>query len=429
MTSLRDLLGAARAQLPRAGLACWAATFFSLSVLTFPISLAAAQALLALAGVLAAAHFLREPRAARFPPVKLPLLLFCAATVISVLFAANPGIGWFAVRKLVLFVILLLAVSLLVRPRHLEWLFKGLFVVASVAGLLAIAQFAVQYRAVLAAHPGRLYDYLMGQRVTGFMGDWMNFGGQQMLVFAALAAFLLWRTRRAAQRPPGVAKERAPWGWLLALAVVAASILVNFTRGVWLGCAVGTIYLLWRWRRRWLWALPVLALAGYLFAPRMVRERVYLAFHPYQDPALSIRLQMWQVGLRMMERHPWWGVGPNNILESYNLYLPRGAMPGKGYHGHLHDNFIQFGAERGLPALAAWIWLMAALGWHFWRIRRRLAASAQVWIADAAFAGWLALLTEGCFEFNFGTSPVLMMFLFVASTPFVAERCAASAAE
>jgi hypothetical protein len=43
-------------------------------------------------------------------------------------------------------------------------------------------------------------------------------------------------------------------------------------------------------------------------------------------------------------------------------------------------------------------------------------------MAEAAFAGWLAFLVEGCFEFNFGTSPVLMLFLFAASTPFVAER-------
>lgn len=428
MTSLRDLLGAARAELPQAALARWAAIFFSLSLLTLPVSLAATQAALAVAGVLAAIYFVRQPRAARCPPVKLPLLLFCAATVISVFFAANPGIGWFAVRKLVLFVILPLAASLVVRPRHLNGLFKGLFVVASAAGLLAVIQFVLEYRAVRAAHPGTFFTYMMGHRVTGFMGDWMNFGGQQMLVFAALAAFLLWRTRRAAPGEDRPAKAAFPWVWALALAAVAASILVNFTRGVWLGCSLAAVYLLWRWRRRWLWALPVLALAGYLFAPPMIRERVYMAFHPYQDRALSIRFQMWHVGLRMMERHPWLGVGPNNIPQSYNLYLPRGTMPGKGYHGHLHNNFIQFGAERGLPALAVWIWFMAVLGWNFWRIRRRLAAGGQVWIADAAFAGWLALLAEGCFEFNFGTSPVLMMFLFVASMPFAAENCASSTA-
>jgi Kef-type K+ transport system membrane component KefB len=43
-------------------------------------------------------------------------------------------------------------------------------------------------------------------------------------------------------------------------------------------------------------------------------------------------------------------------------------------------------------------------------------------VADATFAAWLAFLAEGFFEYNFGTSPVLMVFLFLMSTPFVAEH-------
>ena len=61
---------------------------------------------------------------------------------------------------------------------------------------------------------------------------------------------------------------------------------------------------------------------------------------------------------------------------------------------------------------------MAALGWNIWRLCRQLLTDR--WMADAALAGWLAFLAEGCFEFNFGTSPVLMVFLFVTSIPFVA---------
>ena len=80
------------------------------------------------------------------------------------------------------------------------------------------------------------------------------------------------------------------------------------------------------------------------------------------------------------------------------------------------------GAERGLPCLAAWVWLMGALGWHILRVRRRLGRGPHARVADAAFAGWLAFVVEGCFEYNFGTSSVLMVFLFLVSTPFVAER-------
>ncbi len=442
MINLREFVASARAELPSPVLARWASILFSLSVLTLLLSLAASQALLFLAAAVYAVHLLRDQPAIRFLPVKLPLALFIFFTVLSIFWAANPVVGWFAVRKLALFLVWLLAVNLIESACHLRTLLRGLFLEAAAAGAVGVVQFILQYREVRALHPGRLYLYMISTRIHGFMGHWMNFGGQQMLVFAALLAFLLLSSRpeEGGTRDSGFASrdERIPTPdtrlptpdslpsipesrlWWLVMAVVALSIALNFTRGVWLGCFVAALYLLARWKARWLWALPVLAALAFVASPSLVRHRVWLAFHPSQDPALSIRLEMWSAGLRMMRAHPLVGVGPNNIVEVYALYLPPGKSPEAGYHEHLHNDFMQFGAERGLPCLAAWVWLMAALGWHIWRIRRK--RRAERWVADAAFAAWLAILAEGCFEFNFGTSPVLMVFLFVTAIPFVTER-------
>jgi hypothetical protein len=70
---------------------------------------------------------------------------------------------------------------------------------------------------------------------------------------------------------------------------------------------------------------------------------------------------------------------------------------------------------------------MAALIWQMVKVRRRCRAGR--WLIDGAIAGWLAFVVEGFFEFNFGTSPVLMVFLFVVSTPFVVEQLDAPAGE
>jgi len=443
VTNLHDLILSLRAELPPTPLERWAAVFFSLSVLTLLISLSASQAFLALAGVLYAIHWLRVKPPLAFPPVKLPVALFCLFSVLSVIWAANPGAGWLAIRKIVLLVILPLAANLVTRQGHLELLFYGLFLESALAGLVAAGQFVVQYRAVRLASPERIYAYMISQRITGFMGHWMNFGGQQMLVFAALVAFLFWARRNpsskrgqfvqpnlrsASKRESDATEERGTRErstsnvWFAMLAVVALSIVLNFTRGVWLGCFLATLYLVARRKPGWLWGVPVLVVAAYLAAPTLVRERVILAFHPWRDPALSMRFEMWRVGLRMIQRHPLVGVGLNNIEQVYDLYLPPGKTPEVGYHGHLHSDFIQLAAERGLPCLGAWLWFMGALGWQFVRIRRRLISATAPWVADAAFACWLAFAVEGFFEYNFGTSPVLMLFLFVVSTPFVAER-------
>lgn len=424
VTSFHDGIQSARSHLPAQSLARWASIFFTLFVLTLLISLSASQAFLALSALCYAAHVWRNKPAVEFPPVKAPLAIFCLWTGVSMLFAEEPAAGGFAIRKLVLFVILALTVNTLASLRHLEFLFQALAVEAAFAGLLGTMQFIEQYRRVRALYPGQVYFYMTLDRITGFMGHWMNFSGQQMLVFTALAALLLFAraSKQSSQPSPGF--RFAGWltGWIV-LGVVGLSIFLSFTRGVWLGCFAAGVYLLARYRSRWLWALPALALAGYFVSPHLIRERVRLALHPSRDPALSIRFEMWRAGLKMMERHPLVGVGPNNVFATYPLYLPAGKTPEIGYHEHLHDNFIQLGAERGLPCLAAWVWLMGALGWHVARIRRRLRALARAsWIADAAFAAWLAFLVEGLFEFNFGTSPVLMVFLFLVSTPFAVEH-------
>ncbi len=449
MISIRDLIESARAELPAARFARWASALFTFSVLSLLVSLSASQAFLFAAAVSYAFHLLRDQPTGKdrckthpymFPPVKLALALYCLFSILPVFWAFNPGAGWFALRKLFLFLIWLLAINLVVSAGHLNRLFKILFVVSAGAGLVATGQFVSQYRAVRALHPSQAYFYMTTERIHGFMGHWMNFGGQQMLIFAALMSYLLLAPRATGSfnQAPGEQGKTAPAEggprggcrgkiWWVILAVVAVSIVLNFTRGVWLGCLVAVVYLVGRRKLRWLLALPVLLVAGYLAAPTLVRQRVKVLLHPTSDPSISIRLEMWQVALRMIREHPFVGVGPNNIEHVYPLYLPFGTAPRMGYHQHLHNNFLQLAAERGLPCLAAWLWLMGALAWHFARIRRQLIRDRRpTWVADAAMAAWLAFLAEGFFEFNFGTSPVLMLFLFVTSTPFVVEKQARS---
>ncbi len=425
--TINNFLAKVQAELPRDPLARWAAIFFTGFVLTLVVSVAATQLFLALSGVFYFAYLLRAKPPIGFPPVRIPLALFCLFTVISVFFAENPAAGGFEIRKLVLFLILLLTVNLIVSGRHLVFLLSILAVESSVAGVVAARQFVLQYRRVRVEHPHRIYAFMTVTRIHGFMGHWMNFGGQQMLVLLLIAALLLLAGRgktaglhASPGAPDGASSTGRRAALWVAAAIIAASILLNLTRGVWLGCFVGGLYLIARWRARWLWAVPVLIVITLVAGPRLVQRREESVMHPARDPSIAIRLQMWQTGLRMVERHPWVGVGPNNIKEVYNLYLPPGEVPIVGYHEHLHNDFVQLAAERGLPCLAAWLWFMIALLVGSLRLARKL--KSFPWAAHAAVAGWLAMVAEGFFEFNFGTSPVLMVFLFLMAVPFAAER-------
>src|ERR1700681_3421452 len=145
------------------------------------------------------------------------------------------------------------------------------------------------------------------------------------------------------------------------------------------------------------------------------------------DPTVRDRVTMLHIGERMIEARPLTGVGPNMVQRLYVEY--RGSDPLAGPDGvvhinpHLHNNPLQIAAERGLPALAIWLWFLVALIRDLWK---RFSSGQQRVLAATALATIAALLTAGLFEYNFGDSEVLMLFLIIVSLPAAAARTAAA---
>jgi len=121
----------------------------------------------------------------------------------------------------------------------------------------------------------------------------------------------------------------------------------------------------------------------------------------------------------MIRAHPLLGVGPNMVQRVYADY--RGPDAVEKINPHLHNVPLQIAAERGLPALAIWIWFVVAVVRDLWTRFRR---GENAFLAAAALACVTALLTAGLFEYNFGDSEVLMLFLIVITLPAAAGRAA-----
>ena len=119
----------------------------------------------------------------------------------------------------------------------------------------------------------------------------------------------------------------------------------------------------------------------------------------------------------MIVAHPLAGVGANMVERRYAEY--RGADAVNQINPHLHNNLVQIAAERGLPALAVWLWFIVALLRDTWR---RFKDGSDRFIPAAALAATTAMFTAGLFEYNFGDSEFLMLFLIVATLPFVVDR-------
>ena len=86
---------------------------------------------------------------------------------------------------------------------------------------------------------------------------------------------------------------------------------------------------------------------------------------------------------------------------------------------HLHNVPMQIAAERGLPALAAWIWFVVVTLIGLWRLVRHPEARP---LATAALGAVIAMLAAGLSEYNFGDSEFLMLLLVLITLPFAAAR-------
>jgi len=386
----------------------WLAFSAAASIL---FSIAVSQILLG-ASILA---LLASRRRLRFPPIKLPLALFVAATVIAVVLSGDPLKGLPQIRKFFVFGIVLVIFNTFRSVSQIRNLVLAWAAIATISAGLALTQFlrrlddAIQLHAVI-------YDYVLDGRITGFASHWMTYGGEQMIVLLSLLALLLFA-------PGGAWKI---FGWASA-AIIWTAIVLGLTRSIFLvAVPAGALVLGWNYKRWLVYAAPAVALAMFLAAPPHVQDRVFSVFRPHGDvDSNSRRTIMARTGLRMIEAHPIFGIGPEQIQPQFLAYLPADvAQPlPKGWYGHLHNVYLQYAAERGLPALACMLWIIGKMARDFRESLKMSDRSGAHFIWLGALAVIAAVLAEGFFEYNLGDSEVLTMFLATMTCGYVAIGC------
>jgi O-antigen ligase len=235
----------------------------------------------------------------------------------------------------------------------------------------------------------------------------MTYSGLLLLVTVAATARLLFDR-----------KDRV-WPALIMPALVVA-ILVTFTRSVLVGTCVAVVVLVAMKDFRLVVAIPLVGAAVLAtiigLAPAALTGRVYSIVN-VKDPTNNDRISMLHAGSRIVRDYPLTGVGPDSIKRVYKMYRDPGSIDWNA--PHLHNVPMQIAAERGLPALAVWAWFIVALGVSVLRLFRRGRHRA---LAAAAFGAIVAMLAAGMFEYNFGDSEFLMLFLALVTLPFAAER-------
>ena len=353
-----------------------------------------------------------------FPPIRLPLLLFFVDTVIALELSADPRGGMPQIRKFFIFGIILVICSTFTTLRQVHALLVTWVGLASLSAIRGLVQFWHRRHEALELHANN-YGFYLDRRMTGFASHWMTFGAEEMIVALMLASYLLFSKR----------SKWKPYLWAL-LGLLLISVALGMTRCIFLlGLPLGLLYLLW-FRRRWLVILlPIAAIVGVAIAPTTVGERVMSVVRPHEDLDSNAQRTVTRiVGWQMVKAHPWFGLGPEQVGKQFSEYVPRSMhrpLP-NGWYGHLHNIYLQYAAERGIPGLLAILWLVGRVLGTFWRslAQQRIAREARH-VLHGAIAVVIAVLAEGMFEYNLGDSEVLTMFLAVIACGYVVStRCA-----
>jgi O-antigen ligase len=211
------------------------------------------------------------------------------------------------------------------------------------------------------------------------------------------------------------AKHGRLWAAFIMPALVV-SLMLTQTRGAWIGVAVGVgvVFLTKDFRLTAL--IPVVVVTAVVLAPTALSERFYSIFDK-NDLTNKDRIAMLQAGVAIVKDYPLMGVGPNQIERIYPDYRVPGAV--KPTNPHLHNVPMQIAAERGLLALAAWVWFVASAALGLLRLLRRTRHRS---LAAAGLGALAAMLAAGLTEYNFGDSEFQMLLLVMLTLPFAANR-------
>lgn len=348
-------------------------------------SIAAGQILLALAAIGWLAVLARTRQRPAAPAFMLPLLLYAVWTLVATVYSRDPEESLRADKELLLLLVVPMTMTLLRGARAARTL-DALISVGPIVALLGVYQYA-------------LLDYnSLGQRPQGTLSHYMTYSGVLMLLVCATAARLLFE--------PG----RRIWPALIMPALVVA-LGATLSRNAYVGAMAGLAVLLLLRDFRLIALLPIAVAGVILFAPSHIVDRAYSMFD-LKDPTNRDRVAMARAGVAIIDDEPLTGVGPDMVEHVYPEYRTDDAVNIEVQH--LHNVPLQIAAERGLPALALWIWFVAVAARDLLRKVRR----EQTALAAAGLAALAATVTAGMFEYNFGDSEFLVPLLALLTLPF-----------
>ncbi|HET9368861.1 MAG TPA: O-antigen ligase family protein [Vicinamibacterales bacterium] len=359
-----------------------------LGVVQFSIFLAQ-SVLFSLAAILWLIVTVRDGRRPDVPPFFLPLVVYAGLTLVSSAFSTDPSESFWDSRQLLLWLLVPIVCRFARGGTRATTVLNVIIALGAAGALVGIIQWAMFG-----------YDNET-QRPVGTLSHYMTYSGVLMLVTATAVSSLVFRQRE--------------WVWpAIAVPALVAALAFTLSRSAYVGMFAAVLFLLAQKHWKLVLVAPVVAALLVAIAPATVRNRVF-SIVDVNNPTNRDRVAMWKVGAGMVRAHPLFGVGPEQVGSQYHRYRPAEYV--NATNPHLHNVPIQIAAERGIPALLAWLWFVVVAARDL--LRQTIRGPNRA-VAGAGAAAVVAMLFAGMFEYNFGDSEFLMLFLGLISLPHAA---------
>lgn len=278
---------------------------------------------------------------------------------------AQPGFNWLeGIRKMKWiynwYLMTVLFSLFPLRPSNIKWVSYVLFILGGYCLLVFIFGYDL-FRgpewSKLHMHPTSSVDGA-SVRANGFFTQPMTFAQTMLPLLMWISGLFLIVLKHFNTDNRKNNEYKKIFFWLtVAVLFAGLSVLLSFTRGVWLASAFGVVVMLFIISRKW---LLIAALSGGLFLgvlynfSSQFEERLSSAVnmnHSQHDE----RKLVWKTNIEMFKDYPILGIGWRDNTRRLDEYYDRLGISQETIKSHAHNQFIQFLSTTGISGLIVYL--------------------------------------------------------------------------
>lgn len=326
--------------------------------------------------------------------------ILIAAQILSSVFSLDPLRSFSAIRKVLLYSGLFIAIIFIKDIFQLSLLLRVFFIFSALVSIYEITRYFID----LPNQPLPLTEF----RINYFGGPGA-IGEIKMIILLCIIPFFFLKKDYIFNK--------------IILAIITIPIFISFfltnTRSAYIGFFGGVLVCGMFKSKKFLVYTLVCITAFLILAPHSITNRI-LSITDLNHPSNNVRLVTWETGIKIFKDYPITGIGDiylKNVYERYTKAESEAAAL------HMHNNILEMLVNFGLIGLISWLALMGYLIMEtFKNYKKTLNNELLNILTIISLCCFTAFQLSGITEYNFGMQEFLPVLMFSMSLTFLSVK-------